>query len=70
MTAHLFRANTKTTFNVRYDQKGSNQYVVAEGRSRSVAAQKAMRKVYALNATESSLHSVTLEYLGTVEVAR
>lgn len=70
MTTHLFHATVKTTYHHRYSQDGTSQYVVAEGASRSAASVKAMRKVYALQSNESNLHSVTLEWRGTVEVAR
>lgn len=70
MTTHLFRANVKTTYHHRYNQDGTFQYVAAEGQSRAAASIRAMRKVYALQSRTTDLHSVTLEWKGTVEVAR
>lgn len=70
MDTHLFLATVLTTYQAKWGHDGSTQYVVAEGRSRSLASQRAMRKVYALQRNEDSLHSVTLEWKGTVEVAR
>jgi len=70
MTTHLFHATVKSSYQHRYNQDGSTQYVVAEGSSRSAASVKAMRKVYALQRHATDLHSVTLEWRGTVEVAR
>ena len=70
MTTHLFLATVKSQMNHRYGQDGREQYVVAEGSSRSAASIKAMRKVYALQRYSTDLHSVNLEWRGTVEVAR
>ena len=72
MSNHLFQANVRSRWDVNNDRPGTKQYVVAEAPTRSRAAGKAMRKVYALNSTASDfdLHRVELTYLGTVEVAR
>lgn len=69
MNHHLFRATVVSAYQKRWNQDGEKQYVVAAGRSRSNAAVKAMRKVYAIE-NQTVLHSVELEWLGLVEVAQ